>query len=369
MYTGPSRAQDHARTITRTPNEAEVNMGLLKLSGTLDVSQFWPTGQSDADTTKVIVTVEGDSFKFSANGTTHFQTTHAFEGARVKGKSGTKTAIGRQGQVTIRLQGIDAPELHYPLPPLGSKAGVLADAREAYRALEKVEYRQYRGETTTAALGRFLHGLGKVACEVTTIVSAPDEVFDTYGRFIGDISVTRDGQRTVLNDWLVENGWAFPTFYKSMTDAEIRHKAALWKTGKQHHKANLWKYYAKTFPTFDPKLVYRRSTVAKPVSVDAAADRGPVLLPKLFRRQAAWWARKKAGILSGTFPAYLRSADLKKDQFHLTDEWLDDHNTARAYGWADVLTGSTFAKEPQEIVFVEDTSTLLDSHGAPVTAW
>jgi len=343
-------------------------MGLLKLSGTLDVAQFWPTGQSDADTAKVI-TVHGGSFQFSADGGTEFETTHAFDGAKVKGKSGTKTVIGQQGQVTIRLQGIDAPELHYPLPPLGNKAGVLSDERNAYRALEKEEYRQYRGETSTAALGQLLNGLGKVACEVTTLVSTPNEVFDTYGRFIGDISVKRDGHRTVLNDWLIENGWAFPTFYKSMTDPEIQHKAALWKTAKQHHKANLWKYYEKTFPTFDPKLVYRHSSATNPVTIDAAADRGPAILPKLFRRQAAWWARKKAGITSGTFPAYLGSPDLKKDQFHLTDEWLDDHNTARTYGWGDFLTGSTFTKEPQEVVFVEDPSTLLDSHGAPVTHW
>jgi len=344
-------------------------MGLLKLSGTLDVAQFWPNGQSDADTTKVIVTVHGNSFRFSHDGVTHFETTHAFDDARVKGKSGTKTAIGQHGQVTIRLQGIDAPELHYPLPPLGNKAGLLPEERDAYRALEKVEYRQYRGETSTAALGYLLHGLGNVACEVTTRVSSPGEVFDTYGRFIGDISVERNGQKTVLNDWLVANGWAFPTFYKSMTDAEIQHKAALWKTGKQHHKSNLWKYYAKTFPTFDPKLVYRRSTVANPVAIDPTADRGPVILPKLFRRQTAWWGRKKARITSGTFPAYLRSPDLKKDQSHLTSEWLDDHNTARAYGWGDFLTGSTFTEEPQEIVFVEDSSTLLDSHGAPITHW
>jgi hypothetical protein len=99
------------------------------------------------------------------------------------------------------------------------------------------------------------------------------------------------------------------------------------------------------------------------------ADRGPAILPKLFRRQAAWWARKKAGMTSGAFPAYLSSPDLKKDQFHLSNEWLEDHNTARTYGRGDFIAGSTLAKEPQEIVFVEDPSTLVDSHGAPVTAW
>jgi hypothetical protein len=76
-------------------------MGLLKLSGTLDAAQFWPTGESDADTTKVIVTVHGNSFQFSHDGLTSFVTTHAFDDARVKGKSGTKTAIGQHGQATL----------------------------------------------------------------------------------------------------------------------------------------------------------------------------------------------------------------------------------------------------------------------------
>jgi endonuclease YncB( thermonuclease family) len=344
-------------------------MGLLKLSGTLDVAQFWPVGQSDADTTKVIVTVQGDAFRFSVDGVTHFKATHAFDGAQIKGKSGIKTVIGKHGQVTIRLQGIDAPELHYPLPPLGSNANVQTIQRDAYRALEKAEYRQYRGETCTAALAKLLHGLGQVACEVITVVAAPNEVFDTYGRFIGDISVQVGGHPIVLNDWLVEHGWAFPTFYKSMTDAEIQHKLALWQTGKQHHKANLWKYYAKAFPTFDPKLVYRRAKAGNPVSIDEASDRGPVILPKLFRRQTAWWAHKKARIIAGTFPAYLGSPELKKDQFHLTSEWIGDHTVARTYRWPDFLTGSTFAKEPSELVFVEDASTLLDAQGKPVNGW
>jgi endonuclease YncB( thermonuclease family) len=181
-------------------------MGLLKLRGTLDGAQFWPTGQSDSDTTKVIVTVHGNSFQFSDDGVTHFKTTHAFDDARVKGKSGTKTAIGQHGQVTIRLQGIDAPELHYPLPPLGNKAGLLAEQRDAYRVLEKVEYRQYRGESSrrpSAIVAR----PGHVACEVTRGFPRPTKS-STRTAGSSATSAWSATARTVLNDWLVVNGWA-----------------------------------------------------------------------------------------------------------------------------------------------------------------
>jgi hypothetical protein len=33
--------------------------GLLKVAGSIDLNQFWPQGESDADTTKILVTVGG----------------------------------------------------------------------------------------------------------------------------------------------------------------------------------------------------------------------------------------------------------------------------------------------------------------------
>ncbi len=85
--------------------------GLLVVEGTLDIQQFWPVGESDADTTKVVVDVQAGAFKFRAHPDAPFQVTHAFDEAMVKGKA-TKPAI-KNGKLTIRLQGIDAPELHY----------------------------------------------------------------------------------------------------------------------------------------------------------------------------------------------------------------------------------------------------------------
>ena len=36
--------------------------GLLRVEGSVDLSQFWPDGDSDADTTKVLVQVDAGSF-------------------------------------------------------------------------------------------------------------------------------------------------------------------------------------------------------------------------------------------------------------------------------------------------------------------
>src|SRR6516162_109071 len=83
--------------------------GLLRVSGTLDLSQFWPNGKSDADTATVVANVDG--FEFSLDGSLQrLRRTRVFEGAQIAGKNVIKT----DRKVTIRIQGIDAPELHCP---------------------------------------------------------------------------------------------------------------------------------------------------------------------------------------------------------------------------------------------------------------
>jgi endonuclease YncB( thermonuclease family) len=91
-------------------------VGLLEVEGTIDVKQFWPEGRSDADTTKVVVTIAPDAIRFRKNDSSPFQPTHVFDNAKVKGR--TATAPIKNGKLTIRLQGIDAPELHYMPSPL-----------------------------------------------------------------------------------------------------------------------------------------------------------------------------------------------------------------------------------------------------------
>ena len=79
--------------------------GQLRVSGQMIIGQFWPKGQSDADT--ITVKVAANSFSFSPDPANKpFQITKVFQNASVKGK-GSRPAI-RNGGITIRLQGIDA---------------------------------------------------------------------------------------------------------------------------------------------------------------------------------------------------------------------------------------------------------------------
>ena len=82
----------------------------IEIHGRLDVDQFWPTGSSDADTLHVHVE--------------HVRV-HPKPGAAWKKASLTHLrapATGRRlmsnGSITVRLEGVDAPELHYT--PIGA---------------------------------------------------------------------------------------------------------------------------------------------------------------------------------------------------------------------------------------------------------
>src|SRR5262249_6297069 len=84
--------------------------GCLQLTGTISLTQFWPEGSSDADT--IQVQLGGwDAFEFQDAPGAPFITTYAFDQAWVQGRARRK--VIREGRVTVRLEGVDAPELHY----------------------------------------------------------------------------------------------------------------------------------------------------------------------------------------------------------------------------------------------------------------
>src|SRR5712675_2274002 len=110
--------------ISRKTKELNPATGLLELTGTLDLKQFWPDGTSDADTANVVIDPAAGPFQFRENLAGNPKKTHAFDTAWIHGKT-TVQAIRRNKQgathVTIRLQGIDAPELHYQPTEKGTK--------------------------------------------------------------------------------------------------------------------------------------------------------------------------------------------------------------------------------------------------------
>src|SRR5690348_10115494 len=291
-------------------------MGLLRVNGTIDVAQFWPLGSSDADTAVIIVGVNAkNAFQFQETPGTKFKTTHAFDGALVHGKEGAKAPIDTQGRLRVRLQGIDAPELHYEPAPLGKslKASLSQTVIAAYSTLTR-KYRQHWGESAALALFHFLRKANKavIPCTVTTVVAEPTDVFDTYGRLVGDIWVKVGGKPTDVNLWLVREGWVYPSFYDSMKAAEINAVLSAWQSGQK--KGRVAKALAKTVGKLDFGLVFRSGKNMKVVS---GADEGEVLYPKIYRRLVTWSAEKKAGVTGKPFKQfvmdgadkYLRLAD------------------------------------------------------------
>src|SRR5215813_3110464 len=137
-------------------------VGELRVTGEIDLAQFWPNKKSDADT----VAVQATNFEFSPDPKTKpFKKTTVFQGAWIgKSKGKRQLVVHKGGKITIRLQGIDATELHF---------------KEYFKSGLKgnVEYRQFLAETATTKLHDFLAGGGgsKVACRVTTRVDLPNQ--------------------------------------------------------------------------------------------------------------------------------------------------------------------------------------------------
>jgi endonuclease YncB( thermonuclease family) len=343
-------------------------VGLLEVEGTIEVKQFWPEGRSDADTTKVVVTVAPDAIRFRKSDTTPLQPTRVFEGAKVKGR--TTTAPIKNGKLTIRLQGIDAPELHYQPSPLSTaeKKGLTDAKRQAYHEVTH-PYRQFLGATTSKALHDFLGSSGEaaIACRVFTHVDAPNEVFDTYGRLVGDIEVTVANQTVDINHWLVEHGFAYPTFYSSMNDDEIKAFIALAKSARTK-KLPVWKHLARTIPAFDFDLREPRTNETGVL----ATDKGPVILPKLYRRYTNWSARKKAKVTSQNFQKYLSEGSGGKPDtcYEIADFLANGVHSATPRNLAEFVEGGKTIKfQPEGLVFGEAPSSLVGADGKPITGF
>ena len=346
--------------------------GLLEVQGTIDVAQFWPAGHSDADTAKVLVTVAPDGVRFREDPTKPFKTTHFLDGAMVgipvQGKF--KPAINAKGQLTIRLQGIDAPELHYQPSALQKnefpgldKLGFAAKKKQYHDAKVVHPYRQLLGATTSKALHDFLAGGGQplLPCRVFTHIDLPNDVFDKYGRMVADIEVEIGGKTVNINQWTIRTGASFPTFYSSMSDSEIKTLRAPAKTA-QSRKRGVWKHLSKTIGAFDFTLLEPKINDTSVLATDA----GPVIFPKLYRRQTNWAARKKAAVSKATLQQFLDAQ--KKDQCYRTDDFLaNGEHAAHKFQFSTLVkAGKTILFEPDAIVVKEDVASVT-IHGPNVS--
>jgi endonuclease YncB( thermonuclease family) len=333
--------------------------GLLEITGTIDLKQFWPPGTADADTTKIKVTVGASAFQFRPNPAAAFAVTHVFDKAKVKGKV-TKPAIDNDQRVTIRLQSIDAPELHYrPSAALKVKQQS-AQQRKLYLQWN-LEYRQRLAETATVELRKFLSGGGHdpLPCVVRTAIDKPDDAFDTYGRLVGDIYVQIAGKEVDVNLWLVEKGWALPAFYNSMEEDEITRFYAAGRLAAKA-KAAVWGVYEKSIGKLDWTLVFARKKAAP----DPKDNSKPVIMPKVFRRLSTWEVNKRAKMVQGTFESYLVK---QRDYCHLRADFLDQGPAADVRSLDEFVNKGQLTVSPDDLVFREKPSKLIVPGGGTPT--
>lgn len=346
--------------ITKEPN------GIVEIYGPLSFEQFYyQDGDSDADTVKIKVKV--DSVRFRANKNDPWiENLHLFDDAFI-GK--TRVVTKKNRTINVRLQGIDAPELHYQAQ---SRGMTLSPAQKKKWMIQR--FRQRWGARSVFELEQFLKPYVKSSiienAYVFSRVDHPNDVFDVYGRFVGDIIVSRDYNGTArknINQWLVEQGWAFPAFYNSMTSKEIR---ILDKKGRNAQKTSkgIWKTLSNTLVSFDPKLHTLRGKDAP--RINHKTDKGRLNLPKIFRRQIDYEVRKKAEITNElSLSKYIKSK--KKDKCYLTRDFLVRGAKAKPRHLSEFIDeNGKINFEPHELTFHEDVSSVLkDSKGKKIEKW
>jgi len=341
--------------ISRKTKELNPATGLLELKGTLDLKQFWPDGTSDADTANVAIDLAAGPFQFRENLAANSKKTNVFDAAWIHGKT-TVQAIrhNKQGatHVTILLQGIDAPELHYQPTEKGTK-----------------DFRQILGETCTVKLAEFLNTIGPevVDCSVVTAVNHPNDVFDTYGRLIGDILIHHQGQTVNVNHWLVEHGWAFPTFYDSMTAQEIAAYEQLLPKAKQNG-SGVYAHLTGDIADLDWGLLFKSHGPAQ-----AEPGGRNTIMPKIFRRLAAWSVKKKNGSTQDSFIDYVQKLPKNQNQCFPIEDLKAKHRNLVSLSQfikANNLNGH-FEKDPEQLVFIEAPSQIYDQKvgGDEITKW
>lgn len=335
-------------------------MGTLKIIGKIELKQFWPESSSDADTANVVISVDQNSFYYRKDKQSAYRKTKAFYDAYVIGKS--KSKLVKNNKVKVRLQGIDAPELHYKAPPLIKAPNVTPELREAYNKKNK-EFRQSLSESATFALRKFLKSIdaNEVYCEVLSHnVDKPREVVDTYGRFVANIIVKKKTKKYDLNVWLAEQGWVFPTFYSSMSNDEM--EVLLKAAKKGENKKRIWKYLRNDTGKFKYSMQYREGVA----DFTLGDDNGVLLMPKLFRRQVAYAMQKKVHLFDDTFSEFLAKS---KDPFYKLLDFMQEGYDAKLFYLDDFIDGKIFKLTPGDLVFREKYSNVVTEQGKDITSW
>jgi hypothetical protein len=161
---------------------------------------------------------------------------------------------------------------------------------------------------------------------------------------------------------------ASAVLHDSMVIQEINALLKAWADGKKM-KGRVWDFYSSEVIKFNYSLQYRDKGTP-----NEAKDKGKLILPKMFRRYCVYSIYRKAGINTGrfnSFKEYLKSQDNVDKLILLKDfsSYIKNKNKALLKPLSQYFENNKFKKLPDEIVFTENDSTLVDKFGKEITGW
>lgn len=338
------------------PNKKEYQ-GVVEVHGQIDIRDFYYLGgQADADTVSIYMSL--DSVRYRPNKNSKWiNDLKVFNDAKIG-----KQKVISNNKMKIRLQGIDAPELHLQID-LRSYPKIPKEKRDK---MWKRKFRQHWGARAVYELGKYL--VKKTNSDKHTIkayafsrVDKPSDVFDRYGRFVGDIMIVKS--KTNLNQWLVKNNWTFPDFYDSMTSEEISILESKACIGKQK-RYGIWAGQSDKLSIFDPVFYWKKT-----LKIDPKTDKGPLNIPKIFRRQVYYEEFKRADVSNdATLKNYLAKG---KDKYYVKKEYFKKGEKAVKHKLSDLINLNGKIKYgPGELIFLEYSGyTLKDKNGNVIKDW
>jgi endonuclease YncB( thermonuclease family) len=224
---------------------------------------------------------DGDSVRFVADDPSLYS--HLYRGYKIRRSN-------RDGSVQLRLEGIDAPELHY-----GNEAQPTGDLAHDWLldhiGVRKVEYQP--GSTTVLTATP-----NKIPAAIYTAASDPNGRAVSYLQVGG--TLPKDGTWTHMTNQILDrtvnakaltSGIAYPTFYSSAPASHIAHLRQLAASARDE-KLGVWDL--------------DRSGLFVLKDQNSISPDGQLILPKLFRRATDYLADRAHGF-RGNLADWLRA--------------------------------------------------------------
>jgi hypothetical protein len=226
-----------------------------------------------------------------------------------------------------------------------------------------------------------------VACTVTTRVDKPNDVFDMFGRLIGDVSFRLKDKVVSISHMAATNGWALPAYYNSMNPSEINALQDLFEEARKK-KRGIWPEFEKKIRAFK-RLEFRKD--GRFGANEKRADRKDFVVPKIYRRQLKFDVMQLNKLGPATFRDFLAGKPSKGQAQGNKDAWTTrsailrnptmkkptrapNDSLAGALSTQNTFPTATDITLPGDIVFFEAGSTLKKKkkgtdEGTPIKDW